>query len=85
MTMLPLLKGQSAGLTEKILMDTLSMFKCHRHHKKRKLLEDQQVSNKKTKIEELENENQWLKEDWICIICMSNQVGVVELIESINH
>ena len=57
MTMLPLLKGQSAGLTEKILMDTLPMFKCHRHHKKRKLLENQQVSNKKTKIEELENEN----------------------------
>ena len=46
---------------------------------KRKLLENQQVSNKKTKIEELENENQWLKEDWICIICMSNQVGVVFL------
>ena len=44
---------------------------------KRKLLENQQVSNKKTKIEEIENENQRLKEDRICKICMSNQVGVV--------
>ena len=46
---------------------------------KRKLLENQQVCNKKTKIEELEKENRRLKEDRICKICMSNKVGVVFL------
>ena len=49
----------------------------HAASQKRKLLENQQVSNKKTKIEEIENENQRLSGDWICKICMSNQVGVV--------
>ena len=46
---------------------------------KRKLLENQQVCNKKTKIEELEKENRRLKEDRICKICMSNEVGIVFL------
>ena len=38
-----------------------------------------QLSNKKRRIEEIENENQWMKEDRICKICLSNQVGVVFL------
>ena len=45
---------------------------------KRKFLE-LQLSNKKRKIEEIENENQWMKEDCICKICWSNQVGLVFL------
>ena len=45
---------------------------------KRKFLE-LQLSYKERKIEEIENENPRMKEDRICKICWSNQVGVVFL------
>ena len=39
--------------------------------------DSQAASNKKTKIEEIENENRRLKEARICNICMDNEIGVV--------
>ena len=53
---------------------------------KRKFLE-LQLSYKKRKIEEIENENQRMKEDCICKICWSNQVVFVpcgHLISCVN-